>query len=116
MGTVSPKATCSSHLWVRICGAERSIGNAIEIAQQHEFERVGIQLCGSVRRSGMSASELPQRIPDPEVLLTLEPEELAGVLLPILHKAGASYQGKVSGYNFCNKLNQFQEVYPRQFL
>jgi len=64
----------------------------------------------------MSASELRQRIPDPEVLLTLEPEELAGVLLPILRKAGASYQGKVSGYNFCNELNQSQEVYPRQFV
>jgi hypothetical protein len=38
----------------------------------------------------MSASELRQRIPDPEVLLTLEPEELAGVLLPILRKAGAT--------------------------
>jgi hypothetical protein len=62
----------------------------------------------------MSAADLRQRIPDPEILLSLEPEELAGVLLPILRKAGASYQGKISGYNFCNELNQFQEVYPRQ--
>ena len=30
--------------------------------------------------------ELKQQIPDPELLLTLEPEELAGVLLPILKK------------------------------
>jgi len=64
----------------------------------------------------MSAADLRQRIPDPEILLSLEPEELAGVLLPILRKAGASYQGKISGYNFCNELNQFQEVYPRQFV
>lgn len=64
----------------------------------------------------MSAGELRQRIPDAEVLLSLEPEELASVLLPILRRAGARYQGKVSGYNFCNELNQFQEVYPRQFV
>lgn len=70
----------------------------------------------SQMESCMGASELRQRIPDPEVLLSLEPEELAGVLLPILRKAGANYQGKVSGYNFCNELNQFQEVYPRQFV
>ena len=58
--------------------------------------------------------ELRQRIPDPEILLALEPEELAGVLLPILRKQGANYQGKVSGYNFCNGFRQMQEIYPRQ--
>lgn len=64
----------------------------------------------------MSASELRQQIPDPSVLLSLQPEELAAVLLPILRKTSANHQGKVSGYNFCNELNQFQEVYPRQFV
>jgi uncharacterized protein (TIGR02391 family) len=64
----------------------------------------------------MGPSELRQRIPDPKVLLSLEPEELAGVLLPILRKATVSNQGRVSAYNFCNELNQYQEVYPRQFV
>jgi uncharacterized protein (TIGR02391 family) len=58
--------------------------------------------------------ELKQRIPDPEILLKLEPEELAGLLLPILRKASTSQQGKVSAYNFCNDLHQTQEIYPRQ--
>jgi uncharacterized protein (TIGR02391 family) len=62
----------------------------------------------------MYEGELRQRIPDPEVLLRLEPEELAGVLLPILRKEGLNYQGKVSGYNFCNGFRQSQEIYPRQ--
>jgi uncharacterized protein (TIGR02391 family) len=62
----------------------------------------------------MYENELKQRIPDAEILLTLEPEELAGVLLPILRKASANYQGKVSGYNFCNAFNQMQEIYPRR--
>ena len=44
----------------------------------------------------MYEHELKQQIPDPESLLILEPEELAGVLLPILRKAGANYQGKIS--------------------
>jgi uncharacterized protein (TIGR02391 family) len=64
----------------------------------------------------MSASELRQKIPDPEVLLGLEPEELAGVLLPILRKASERYQGKVSAYNFCNELSQYHEVYPRELV
>src|SRR5258708_39605774 len=61
----------------------------------------------------MYEGELKQRIPDTEVLLRLEPEELAGILLPILRKEGANYQGKVSGYNFCNGFRQVQEIYPR---
>jgi uncharacterized protein (TIGR02391 family) len=48
------------------------------------------------------------------LILTLEPEELAGILLPILRKEGAHYQGKISGYNFCNGFRQMQEIYPRQ--
>ena len=62
----------------------------------------------------MYEGELKQRIPDPEVLLKLEPEELAGVLLPILRKEGLNYQGKLSGYNFCTGFRQMQEIYPRQ--
>jgi uncharacterized protein (TIGR02391 family) len=62
----------------------------------------------------MYEGELKQRIPDPAVLLSLEPEELAAVLLPILQKEGINYQGKVSGYNFCNGFRQSQEIYSRQ--
>jgi uncharacterized protein (TIGR02391 family) len=62
----------------------------------------------------MYEHELRQRIPDAELILTLEPEELAGILLPILRKEGANYQGKISGYNFCNGFRQMQEIYPRQ--
>ena len=62
----------------------------------------------------MFAHELKQRIPDAELILTLEPEELAGILLPILRKEGASYQGKISGYNLLNGFRQMQEIYPRQ--
>lgn len=62
----------------------------------------------------MYEHELKERIPNAELVLTLEPEELAGVLLPILRKAGAKYQGKISGYNFCNGFRQMQEIYPRQ--
>jgi hypothetical protein len=61
----------------------------------------------------MMSFELKQQIPDPELLLTLEPEELAGVLLPILKKQ-AGKEGKVSGYNFANNFRQMQEIYPRQ--
>ena len=59
--------------------------------------------------------ELKQQIPDPELLLTLEPEELAGVLLPILKKQ-AGKDGKASGYNFANNFRQMQEIYPRQYV
>jgi hypothetical protein len=44
------------------------------------------------------------------LLLKLEPEELAGVLLSILRKEGANYQGKISAYNFCNGFRQMQEI------
>jgi hypothetical protein len=62
----------------------------------------------------MYEHELKERIPDPELLLKLEPEELAGVLLSILRKEGTNYQGRISGYNFCNSFRQMQEIYPRQ--
>jgi uncharacterized protein (TIGR02391 family) len=63
----------------------------------------------------MMSFELKQKIPDPELLLTLEPEELAGVLLPILKKQ-AGKDGTVSGYNFANNFRQMQEIYPRQYV
>jgi uncharacterized protein (TIGR02391 family) len=53
--------------------------------------------------------KLKSALPDPEVLLSLTPEELAGVLLPILSCQG----GNLSAYNFVNELHQMQEVYPR---
>jgi uncharacterized protein (TIGR02391 family) len=62
----------------------------------------------------MYEGDLRRQIPDPEMLLQLEPEELAGVLLPIIRKSAVSYQGKVSGYNFCNAFWQMQELYPRE--
>jgi hypothetical protein len=62
----------------------------------------------------MYEHELKKHIPEAQLLLELEPEELAGVLLPILRKEGATYQGKVSGYNFCNGFRQMQEIYPRK--
>jgi uncharacterized protein (TIGR02391 family) len=62
----------------------------------------------------MYEHELKRQIPDPDLLLKLEPEELAGVLLPILRKEGANYEGKISGYNFCNGFRQMQEIYSRQ--
>lgn len=54
---------------------------------------------------------LKEAFPDPEVLLSLSPEELAGALLPIL-KA----HGPLSGYEFVNGLHQTQEVYPRAYI
>jgi uncharacterized protein (TIGR02391 family) len=55
---------------------------------------------------------LREALPDPEVLLSLAPEELAGVLLPILKARGRH----LSGYNFVNELYQMEEVYPRAYV
>src|ERR1700722_20226736 len=63
----------------------------------------------------MMSFELKRQIPDPVLLLTLEPEELAGVLLPILKKE-AGRDGKVSGYKFANRFRQMQEIYPRLYV
>jgi uncharacterized protein (TIGR02391 family) len=52
---------------------------------------------------------LREVFPDPAVLLSLAPEDLAGALLPILKRRG----GNLSGFNFVNELYQMQEVYPR---
>jgi hypothetical protein len=63
----------------------------------------------------MMSFELTQKIRGPELLLTLEPEELASVLLPILKKQ-AGKDGTVSGYNFANNFRQMQEISPRQYV
>jgi uncharacterized protein (TIGR02391 family) len=60
--------------------------------------------------------ELRQRIPDPEILLRLEPEELARVLLPILKARSVSGQHPLSGYIFCTELRQVEEVYPLSYV
>lgn len=51
-------------------------------------------------------------VPDPEMLLSLAPEELAGLLLPILKEDKQS----LSLYSFVNDLHQMQEVYPARFV
>jgi hypothetical protein len=56
---------------------------------------------------------LKEAIPDPEVLLSLAPEELAGVLLHILKRRGGR---NLSGYNLVNELHQTQEVYPHGYV
>jgi hypothetical protein len=39
-------------------------------------------------------------IPDPEAVLSLEPEELAGAVLEILNSVDQSTRGKLNRYNF----------------
>jgi hypothetical protein len=64
----------------------------------------------------MYERELRQQVEDPEVLVTLEPEEIATILLPILRKEATQYNGKISVYNFCNGFNQMQEIYRRRYV
>ena len=52
-------------------------------------------------------------IPDPEVLLNLEPEELAGVVLEVLNSVDQSAQGKLNRYNF--SLDHNYKEYPQQY-
>jgi uncharacterized protein (TIGR02391 family) len=54
--------------------------------------------------------ELLAAVPDPAVLLSLAPEELAGILLPILRQPARNN----SLYNFVTELRQTQGLYPRQ--
>jgi uncharacterized protein (TIGR02391 family) len=56
---------------------------------------------------GMS-TELFVKVPDAKVLLSMEPEELARVLLPIFKKRERSGNG-LSMYNFVRELYQLQE-------
>lgn len=59
------------------------------------------------RAFGMSV-ELFAKVPDPKVLLDMEPEELARVLLPIFKKREQS-GGGLNMYNFVRELYQLQE-------
>src|SRR5580698_7597605 len=56
---------------------------------------------------GMS-SELFAKVPDPKVLLDMEPEEIARVLLPIFKKREQGGNG-VHMYNYIRELYQLQE-------
>jgi hypothetical protein len=55
---------------------------------------------------------LQEAFPDPEILLSLPPEELAGVLLQILKRQGRN----LSGYNFVTGFYQMHEVYPHRYV
>jgi uncharacterized protein (TIGR02391 family) len=54
--------------------------------------------------------ELRSKIPDPEILISLEPEELGGILLEIFKKTTS-----LNWWNYIRELHQFQEIYPRQY-
>jgi hypothetical protein len=54
------------------------------------------------------SSELFEKVPDANVLLGLEPEELARVLLPIFKKREQGGSG-LNMYNFIRELYQLQE-------
>lgn len=51
-------------------------------------------------------------LPDPEVVLALEPEELAGVLIEYLNASEGTNNGQLNRYNF--SLPHTVEGYPRQ--
>jgi uncharacterized protein (TIGR02391 family) len=54
--------------------------------------------------------ELVRKIPDPDILLSLEPEELGGILLSIFQARAES----LNWWNYIREFHQFQEQYPRQ--
>ena len=64
----------------------------------------------------MACSAFPRLLSETRSLYStsagLEPEELAGIRLPILRRRGRN----LSGYNFVNELHQLPEVYPRQYV
>src|SRR5262245_15953322 len=51
-----------------------------------------------------------EMIPDPEVLLALEPEELAGVILEYLNSLGPGDRGQLNRHNF--SLPHTYQQYP----
>jgi uncharacterized protein (TIGR02391 family) len=53
--------------------------------------------------------EIKAALPDPNVLLSLAPQELARVLLPIFKR----HRDQIHLNNLVNHLHQMQEVYPR---
>lgn len=57
-------------------------------------------------------ARLAKRIPNPEDVLELEPEELGGAILRSLIEDG----GQVHLHNFVNGLNQMNAPYPPQYL
>jgi uncharacterized protein (TIGR02391 family) len=59
--------------------------------------------------------ELKSKLPDPELLLSLAPEELSGVLLPIFQQRS---RGGVSFnlYNYLNEFHQREEIYARAYI
>jgi uncharacterized protein (TIGR02391 family) len=57
--------------------------------------------------------ELKKRIPDPAVLLAMEPEEVAAVLLPIFKQESKSDK-TISLYNFMLDFDQPSQFYPPQ--
>jgi uncharacterized protein (TIGR02391 family) len=58
--------------------------------------------------------ELKNKIPDPQVLLSLEPEELGGVLLSIFQGRNRGSDDGVNWWNYIREFHQLQEVYPRE--
>ena len=58
--------------------------------------------------------ELKNKIPDPEVLLSLEPEELAAILLPIFQERQRPGQ-PLNFYNYVNEFYQREPIYPREY-
>lgn len=61
----------------------------------------------------MSPVNLPKLLPDPEALLALEPEELAGVVLQYLNGLPDSDRHQLNRYNF--SLPHTVEGYPQQY-
>lgn len=56
--------------------------------------------------------ELRENIADVELLIGLQAEELAGILLPIFQQRTSSGH-TLNVFNYLNEFNQTQEVYPR---
>jgi hypothetical protein len=52
-------------------------------------------------------------VPDPEALLALEPEEVAGIVLQYLNSSSASNSGQLNRYNF--SLPHTVQDYPREY-
>lgn len=57
-------------------------------------------------------NKLKEKIPDPELLLSLEPEELARSLLEVLNNR----TGPLSQHSFINSLHQSVEIFPHEFV
>ena len=60
-------------------------------------------------------TELLRKIPTAEILLSLEPEELGGILLPIFQTRSGGTRS-LNWWNYIREFHQSQEVYPRQYI